>query len=74
MSSITCFSILRTRWWTSMGRRLRLWQQSKLLRERSRVIAEHQKKFDPGDAFGELRRYRKLMQGDGGLSFYRQLC
>jgi hypothetical protein len=35
------------------------------------VIAEHQKKFDSGDKFGNLQRYRKLMQGDAALSFYR---
>jgi 16S rRNA (guanine(966)-N(2))-methyltransferase RsmD len=35
------------------------------------VIAEHQKKFDPGDNFGALRRYRALKQGDAVLSFYR---
>jgi 16S rRNA (guanine966-N2)-methyltransferase len=45
--------------------------ESKLLGERSVVIAEHEKRFDPGDAFGELRRYRKLVQGDTALSFYR---
>src|SRR6266851_2541966 len=44
----------------------------KLLGDRSMVIAEHQKKFDPGDTFGELRRYRKLVQGDAALSFYRR--
>ncbi len=43
---------------------------SKLLGERCIVIAEHQKRFDPGEAFGELRRYRKLVQGDAALSFY----
>jgi 16S rRNA (guanine966-N2)-methyltransferase len=46
--------------------------QSKLLSERSIVIAEHEKRFDPGEAFGELRRYRKLVQGDAALSFYRR--
>ena len=45
---------------------------SKLLRERSVVIAEHEKRFDPGDASGDLRRYRKLVQGDAALSFYRR--
>lgn len=35
------------------------------------VIAEHQKKFDPGENFGALKRYRKLEQGDAALSFYR---
>ncbi|MGA2457648.1 MAG: 16S rRNA (guanine(966)-N(2))-methyltransferase RsmD [Terriglobales bacterium] len=47
--------------------------QSKLLSERSVVIAEHTKKFDPGEVHGELRRYRKLVQGDAALSFYRRL-
>jgi 16S rRNA (guanine966-N2)-methyltransferase len=47
--------------------------ESKLLSERSLVIAEHGKKLDPGEAFGELRRYRKLVQGDATLSFYRRL-
>jgi len=46
--------------------------ESKLLRERSTVIAEHEKRFDPGEVFGELRRYRKLVQGDAALSFYRR--
>jgi len=36
------------------------------------VIAEHEKRSDPGDVFGALRRYRKLEQGDAALSFYRQ--
>jgi 16S rRNA (guanine966-N2)-methyltransferase len=46
--------------------------ESKLSRQRSVVIAEHEKRFDPGDAFGELRRYRKLVQGDAALSFYQR--
>jgi 16S rRNA (guanine966-N2)-methyltransferase len=46
--------------------------ESKLLHERSMVIAEHEKRFDPGDAFGDLRRFRKLVQGDAALSFYRR--
>ena len=46
--------------------------ESKLLCERSVVIAEHEKRFDPGDVFGELRRYRELVQGDAALSFYRR--
>jgi len=36
------------------------------------VIAEHPKLYDPGDAFSDLRRYRKLVQGDAALSFYRK--
>jgi 16S rRNA (guanine(966)-N(2))-methyltransferase RsmD len=35
------------------------------------VIAEHDRKFDPGVEFGRLQRYRKLEQGDAALSFYR---
>jgi 16S rRNA (guanine966-N2)-methyltransferase len=35
------------------------------------VLAEHDKRFDPGEAFGTLERYRKLVQGDAALSFYR---
>jgi 16S rRNA (guanine966-N2)-methyltransferase len=45
---------------------------SKLLRSAAVVIAEHQKKFDPGGNFGDLRRYRTLAQGDAALSFYRR--
>lgn len=44
---------------------------STLLRDGTIVIAEHQKKFDPGIEFGGLRRYRTLAQGDATLSFYR---
>ena len=46
--------------------------ESRLLRERSVVMAEHEKRFDPGEAFKKLRRYRKLVQGDAALSFYRR--
>ena len=35
------------------------------------VIAEHDKRFDPGDGVGRVKRYRTLLQGDAGLSFYR---
>jgi 16S rRNA (guanine966-N2)-methyltransferase len=45
---------------------------SRILKRESVVIAEHQKKFDPGEAFESLRRYRKLVQGDAALSFYRK--
>src|SRR5580658_9421841 len=45
--------------------------ESKLVR--GIVIAEHEKRFDPGEAFGELRRYRMLVQGDAALSFYRRV-
>lgn len=38
----------------------------------SLVIAEHDKRFDPGDTVGTLRRHRILKQGDAALSFYRK--
>jgi 16S rRNA G966 N2-methylase RsmD len=36
------------------------------------VIAEHDKRFDPGEKFGELVRTRVLKQGDAALSFYKR--
>ena len=45
--------------------------QSRILKPESLVIAEHDKHFDPGNAFGSLRRDRVLKQGDAVLSFYR---
>ncbi len=45
--------------------------RSSLLRVESIVIAEHDRKSDPGEVFGPLGRYRKLEQGDGALTFYR---
>jgi 16S rRNA (guanine966-N2)-methyltransferase len=35
------------------------------------VVTEHEKRFDPGEIFGRLQRFRKLEQGDAALSFYR---
>jgi 16S rRNA (guanine(966)-N(2))-methyltransferase RsmD len=46
--------------------------QSRLLPPSSVVIAEHEKKFDPGERFGGLLRYRRLDQGDAALSFYKR--
>ncbi|HET7752139.1 MAG TPA: 16S rRNA (guanine(966)-N(2))-methyltransferase RsmD [Terriglobales bacterium] len=46
--------------------------QSRLLQPSSVVIAEHDRKFDPPAQVGALQRYRKLEQGDAGLSFYRR--
>jgi 16S rRNA (guanine966-N2)-methyltransferase len=45
--------------------------QSQLLRPESVVVAEHDKRFDPGERLGALVRFRKLEQGDAALSFYR---
>ena len=55
------------------GRTLTTTANSNLLRASSVVIAEHEKKFDPGDAYGTLTRHRTLLQGDAGLSFYRRM-
>ena len=45
--------------------------ESSLIWAMSVVIAEHDKKFDPGDDFSPLRRFRHLAQGSAALSFYR---
>jgi 16S rRNA (guanine(966)-N(2))-methyltransferase RsmD len=44
---------------------------SRLLQASSIVIAEHEKRFDPGERFGALLRYRRLDQSDASLSFYK---
>jgi hypothetical protein len=36
------------------------------------VVAEHEKRFDPGEGDGNLKRYRLLKQGESALSFYRR--
>jgi 16S rRNA (guanine966-N2)-methyltransferase len=45
---------------------------SVLLKPGTTVIAEHARRNDPGQDFAGLERYRKLEQGDAGLSFYRK--
>jgi 16S rRNA (guanine966-N2)-methyltransferase len=45
--------------------------ESELIWAMSLVVAEHEKKFDPGEEFGSLRRTRTLTQGNAALSFYR---
>ncbi|HEX4784285.1 MAG TPA: 16S rRNA (guanine(966)-N(2))-methyltransferase RsmD [Candidatus Sulfotelmatobacter sp.] len=50
---------------------LRALSDSSLVWAMSVVIAEHEKKFDPGEEFGHLRRFRHLAQGSAALSFYR---
>jgi 16S rRNA (guanine966-N2)-methyltransferase len=45
--------------------------ESSLIWAMSVVVAEHEKRFDPGEEFGPLRRFRKLVQGEAALSFYR---
>ena len=51
---------------------LRMLAESPVVWAMSIVIAEHEKKFDPGEEFGPLRRFRKLVQGSAALSFYRR--
>jgi 16S rRNA (guanine966-N2)-methyltransferase len=53
------------------GKTLRALAESSLIWAISVVIAEHEKKFDPGEEFGSLRRFRHLGQGSAALSFYR---
>jgi 16S rRNA (guanine(966)-N(2))-methyltransferase RsmD len=53
------------------GNTMRALVESALVWAMSVVIAEHEKKFDPGDAVGALRRFRKIAQGSSALSFYR---
>lgn len=55
------------------GRTLSALSHSRLLKAESLVIAEHHKKFDPGETFDGLSRYRKLVQGDATLSFFRKV-
>jgi 16S rRNA (guanine(966)-N(2))-methyltransferase RsmD len=51
---------------------LELLSASPMVSTESLVIAEHDKRFDPGEAFGELLRTRIHAQGDSKLSFYRR--
>jgi len=51
---------------------LRALGESAILRSSGIVIAEHDRRFDPGEAHGPLERYRELKQGDAVLSFYRK--
>lgn len=54
------------------GEVLRTIARGNVLQEEGIVVAEHDKRFDPGEGEGELRRYRLLKQGDSALSFYRR--
>jgi len=46
--------------------------QSQMIGPQSLVIAEHSKRYDPGDQVGSLVRFRTLRQGDATLSFYHK--
>jgi len=54
------------------GNTLRALADSALIAARSVVIAEHERKFDPGSQFGTLHRVRILPQGSAALSFYKR--
>jgi len=45
--------------------------ESRMVGPATIVIAEHEKRYDPGEKFGALERVRKMVQGDAGLSLYR---
>jgi 16S rRNA (guanine(966)-N(2))-methyltransferase RsmD len=53
------------------ARTLEFLGESKMLGPNTIVIAEHEKKFDPGERFGLIAKYRNIMQGDAGVSLYR---
>jgi 16S rRNA G966 N2-methylase RsmD len=54
------------------GEILRTIAQGTVLCEGGIVVAEHEKRFDPGEGEGNLKRYRQLKQGESALSFYRR--
>ena len=54
------------------NRALKRLSNSSVLKPDTLVIAEHQKRLDPGEIFASLRRIRKLVQGDAALSFFRR--
>jgi 16S rRNA (guanine(966)-N(2))-methyltransferase RsmD len=54
------------------GEILRTIARGTVLQEGGIVVAEHEKRFDPGEGEGNLRRYRLLKQGESALSFYRR--
>ena len=54
------------------GEILRTVARGMVLGEGGIVVAEHEKRFDPGEGEGGLRRYRVLKQGESALSFYRR--
>jgi 16S rRNA (guanine(966)-N(2))-methyltransferase RsmD len=54
------------------GEILRTIARGSLLKEGGIVVAEHEKRFDPGEGEDSLKRYRVLKQGESALSFYRR--
>jgi 16S rRNA (guanine966-N2)-methyltransferase len=54
-------------------RTLELLGEARMVGPSTIVTVEHEKKFDLGETFGALVRYRRLVQGDAALSFYQSL-
>jgi 16S rRNA (guanine(966)-N(2))-methyltransferase RsmD len=50
---------------------LRIVSETGLLSTSGVLVAEHEKRFDPGHGEGTLRRFRTLHHGESALSFYR---
>jgi 16S rRNA (guanine(966)-N(2))-methyltransferase RsmD len=46
--------------------------QTEVLKPDGIVIAEHEKRFDPGNDCAKFQRARRLDQGDAALSFYQR--
>ena len=53
------------------GDALRALAERSIMKGAAIVIAEHDRRFDPGDEHELLHRYRQVKQGDAVLSFYR---
>ena len=56
------------------ARTLEFLGESKTVSPSTVVIAEHEKKFELNERYGKLERYRKIMQGDAGVSLYRAVA
>jgi 16S rRNA (guanine966-N2)-methyltransferase len=46
--------------------------ESRIVGPTTIVVVEHEKKYDPGEEYEGLARYRKMVQGDAALSLYRR--
>jgi 16S rRNA (guanine966-N2)-methyltransferase len=47
-------------------------QQSPAVKPTGVIVAEHEKRMHLEETYGDVKRYRKLVQGDAALSFYRR--
>jgi len=46
------------------------YEQTMMALKTALVVVQHSSRFTPQEAYGELRRYRMIKQGDNCLSFY----